>query len=82
MTPEPTLSDRNGDDDWQRWSKLVLHELDSLNHKYKEISEQLQRLHVDYKVFKSEMQIRAGWFGAAAGLVPSVIVALILYLKD
>lgn len=66
----------NGND-WSEYQKLVMTELKRLTKECKQLADALAKMHVEIAVIK----VRAGFFGALAGSVPSLVAVLVMLLK-
>ncbi len=60
---------------WNEWKQHVLHELTQQRQDHKEVRKALQDIHVQL----AQLKVRAGMWGALAGIIP-VIAALLLRL--
>ena len=65
------------DDGWTQWSKFVLKELERLNHCYEQIQKDITKVREDIAM----LRVKAGVWGALAGLVPGIIAAVVLLLR-
>lgn len=72
MTPDSRMvsTPPNEDDGWNEWRQYVLLTLKSLVKDIAEMKSMLSNYHTEVAVLK----VRAGIWGAIAGLVPSTIV--------
>ena len=64
------MSDNNN---WKEYSKLVLHELETHTTELKSINENIKLIEKDIIMLK----VKAGMWGAIAGMIPVAIVILI-----
>lgn len=65
-------------DGWNEWSRHVLAELERLGDECEGIRKKLTDLCIEFQVFKTEMRLKAGVWGALAGMLP-VAVGLVIY---
>lgn len=70
---EPPVDD-NG---WEQWKRLVLEKLDRHEAWLVSIDKRIGKLREDIVILK----VKCGLWGAAGGLIPALIVALMVYLK-
>jgi len=65
------------DNGWNEWSRHVLKELDRLNGCQGKIEKDIKKISVDIATLK----VKAGVWGAIAGLIPSVLALIYLLTK-
>jgi len=71
------MSTPNGKEDgWLAWSKYVLKELETLDKRLTQINDKLDKVILGHHTLKTEMQIKAGVWGAIAGMVPVIVFVL------
>jgi len=63
---------------WGEWSKHVLLTLETQNEDIKKLEQEFNKLNTNFKVFQTEMKIKAGVWGALSGMIP--VVGMILWL--
>lgn len=56
-------------DGWSAYEKLVLDKLDSVQHDIRELQEGLILVRIDV----AKLKVKAGVWGAAAGMVPAIL---------
>lgn len=64
------------DNDWGKYQKLVLHELERLNKLYEAANERLARIETEIAMLK----VKSGAWGAVMGLVAAVGAILVKML--
>ena len=74
----PTGPPTNG---WSEWSNHVLLELERLSECYMSLDEKWKDLHTDFKVFKKEMQIKAGIWGLIGGAIPIIVIVGVIVIR-
>lgn len=62
---------------WNEWSRHVLAELERNNEELKELRSALEGIRVEIATLK----VKAGVWGAAAGLIPTIAAGLFFVLK-
>lgn len=62
---------------WEQWSRHVLVELNRLNNNYERLNEKIDQVCLDVATVK----VKAGVWGAIAGIIPAALVAFYLMLK-
>jgi hypothetical protein len=62
---------------WNEWSRHVLAELERNNDELKELRSALEGIRVEIATLK----VKAGVWGAAAGLIPTIAAALFIVLR-
>lgn len=65
------------DNGWNEWSRHVLAELERLNDCQEKIETDVKQISVDIAM----LQVKAGVWGAIAGLIPSVLVLIYVLIK-
>ena len=62
---------------WNEWSKYVLKELERLNGVYTILDGKLDEIMKDV----STLKVKAGMWGAIAGMIPVAVALAIIYLR-
>ena len=68
----------NAQDDWSQWKQHVLAELQRLNEASAQQNALLMQMHVEL----AGLKVRAGVWGAVAGLIPGLVALLATFLKE
>ena len=88
---KPDIEINNNDEGWSKWAKFVLRELErlntqheTLNEKYAETTERLTakiyELNATIDMLKTEFHLKAGVWGAAAGVIPALLTLVYFLL--
>ena len=64
-------------DGWSAYEKLVLDKLESLEHGLDELRGEVVAVRIDVATLK----VKAGMWGAAFGMVPALITALVAFIS-
>lgn len=67
---------QNNPNGWNEWSKYVLKELERLNGVYTILDGKLDEIMKDV----STLKVKAGMWGAIAGMIPVAVALAIIYL--
>ncbi len=70
----PDPNDNNG---WNEWSRHVLAELKRQNDAIENIEKNLGKISIDIAM----LQVKAGVWGAIAGMIPVIIALIVMSLK-
>lgn len=68
---------QNNPNGWNEWSKYVLKELERLNGVYTILDGKLDEIMKDV----STLKVKAGMWGAIAGMIPVAVALAIIYLR-
>lgn len=63
--------------EWSAYEKLVLGELDSLKTRLDGVDEKLVLVRIDV----AQLKVKAGMWGAAAGLIPALVTAFVVFVQ-
>jgi hypothetical protein len=78
----PTTSPDNGKSNgWNEWSRYVLRALEDSRGERAAILKTLNSLELEFVSFRAQMAMRAGVWGALAGVIPVAVAALLLILR-
>lgn len=69
------------DNGWDQWKNLVLTNQKEMKVRQEKTTAELTNLRLDFEKFCSGMRVKAGVWGALAGLIPTVGILLIILLK-
>ena len=67
------MNETNG---WSAYEKLVLSRINAIEHDIQTLDEKLTMLRIDV----AQLKVKAGVWGAAAGMIPAVITALAIFV--
>lgn len=81
------MAPRN-EDSWMEYQHLVLHELEKHSNMLTKLNEDLSQvraedlaaIHIELAKIKTELGIKAGIWGAIAGMLPVIVVLLMKYI--
>tara|TARA_Y100000310_G_scaffold247602_1_gene253264 strand:+ start:32514 stop:32753 length:240 start_codon:yes stop_codon:yes gene_type:complete len=73
---EKCAQEQNNPNGWNEWSKYVLKELERLNGAYTILDGKLDEIIKDV----STLKVKAGMWGAIAGMIPVAVALAIIYL--
>lgn len=60
---------------WPEYQKMVLRQLEQLDDDIKSLESQVIRLRIDV----AQLKVKAGMWGAVAGMVPALITAIVAF---
>ena len=69
------------DNGWNEYKKLVLESQKDCKVQYERLHVELVDLRIAFEGFSRAMAVKAGVWGALAGLIPAIAVLLVLALK-
>ena len=67
---------------WKEWSIHVLAELERLSTSIEKLDEKMDKFIVQSTQDVTNLKAKAGIWGAAAGLIPSILAISYLYLRN
>ena len=70
------------DNGWPEWKKLVLESMKDCKVQGERTNRELTELRIAFEGFTQSMRVKAGVWGALAGLLPALAVLLVLVLKS
>lgn len=77
MAPD-SLNKPNG---WNEWSRFVLRALEDGKGERRDICIEVKELRIAFEAFRAQMIVRAGIWGAVAGIIPAIGILLIVFLR-